>query len=70
MNTLLPAIADAAFDRLKRVLDTLGATPPQVLLLEGGSEAQRLDAARYWAARINCPQAEGTGVSAARFGGR
>ena len=62
MNTLLPAIADAAFDRLKSVLDNLGATPPQVLLLEGGSEAQRLDAARYWAARINCPQAEASGA--------
>jgi len=44
MDTLLPAIADAAFDRLKDVLDNLGATPPQVLLLEGGSEAQRMDA--------------------------
>lgn len=62
MNTLLPAIADAAFDRLKSVLDNLGATPPQVLLLEGGSEAQRLDAARYWAARINCPQEEASGA--------
>ena len=61
MDTLLPAIADAAFDRLKDVLDNLGATPPQVLLLEGGSEAQRMDAARYWAARINCPQAAATG---------
>ena len=61
MDTLLPAIADAAFDRLKDVLDNLGAAPPQVLLLEGGSEAQRLDAARYWAARINCPQAAATG---------
>ena len=43
MNTLLPAIANAAFDRLKAVLDNLGTAPPQVLLLEGGSEAQRMD---------------------------
>ena len=55
MDTLLPAIAHAAFDRLKAVLDNLGAAPPQVLLLEGGSEAQRMDTARYWAMRINCP---------------
>ena len=62
MNTLLPAIANAAFDRLKAVLDNLGTAPPQVLLLEGGSEAQRMDTARYWAARINCPTAGTTGT--------
>ena len=62
MNTLLPAIAHAAFDRLKAVLDNLGAAPPQVLLLEGGSEAQRMDTARYWAMRINCPTAGTTGT--------
>ena len=62
MDTLLPAIAHAAFDRLKAVLDNLGAAPPQVLLLEGGSEAQRMDTARYWAMRINCPTAEATGT--------
>lgn len=55
--SLLPAVADPAFDRLKAVLDRLGQAPPQVLLLEGGSEEQRLDLARYWAARCNCPQA-------------
>ena len=62
MDTLLPAIAPAAFDRLKAVLDNLGAAPPQVLLLEGGSEAQRMDTARYWAMRINCPTAGTTGT--------
>ena len=62
MDTLLPAIAHAAFDRLKAVLDNLGAAPPQVLLLEGGSEAQRMDTARYWAMRINCPTAGTTGT--------
>ena len=62
MDTLLPAIAHAAFDRLKAVLDNLGAAPPQVLLLECGSEAQRMDTARYWAMRINCPTAGTTGT--------
>ena len=62
MDTLLPAIAHAAFDRLKAVLNNLGAAPPQVLLLEGGSEAQRMDTARYWAMRINCPTAGTTGI--------
>ena len=58
---LLQAIAGPAFDRLKEVLNRLGAAAPQVLLLEGGSELQRRDMALYWAARINCPQASGTG---------
>ncbi len=58
---LLQAIAAPAFDRLKDVLNRLGAAPPQVLLLEGGSEAQRRDMALYWATRINCPQASATG---------
>ena len=56
-QALLPAIADASFDRLKGILDRLGEAPPQVLLLEGGREEQRLDLARYWAARCNCPHA-------------
>ena len=58
---LLQAIAAPAFDRLKEVLNRLGTAPPQVLLLEGGSEAQRRDMALYWATRINCPQASATG---------
>lgn len=59
---MLPAIAVPAFDRLKDALNRLGAAPPQVLLLEGGSEAQRRDMALYWAARINCPQAPHSGA--------
>lgn len=54
---LLSAIAGPAFDRLRSVLDRLGESPPQVLLLEGGREEERLDLARYWAARCNCPHA-------------
>lgn len=54
---LLSAIAGPAFDRLRSVLDRLGESPPQVLLLEGGREEERLDLARYWAARCNCPRA-------------
>ncbi len=58
---MLSAIAVPAFDGLKDALNRLGAAPPQVVLLEGGSEAQRHDLALYWAARINCPQAAQTG---------
>lgn len=55
--SLLSAIAGPAFDRLRNLLDRLGESPPQVLLLEGGREEERLDLARYWAARCNCPRA-------------
>ncbi|MBO4301135.1 MAG: DNA polymerase III subunit delta', partial [Desulfovibrio sp.] len=54
---LLPAIAGPTLAGIRQLLDRLGAEPPQVLLLEGGSEEERLDAARYWACRVNCPQA-------------
>lgn len=42
---------------LKALLRRLARKPPQVLLLEGGVEAQRLDMALYWAACCQCPQA-------------
>ncbi len=35
----------------------LAASPPQVLLLEGGTAAERLDAAFFWAVALNCPNA-------------
>ncbi|MDR1660535.1 MAG: DNA polymerase III subunit delta' [Desulfovibrio sp.] len=61
MNATLPSIAKPAFDRLTGVLRKLGRTPPQVLLLEGGHEDERIDAARYWAACCNCPKPEASG---------
>ena len=42
---------------LKTLLHALAQRPPQVLLLEGGSEEQRLEMAFYWAACCQCPQA-------------
>lgn len=56
-DSLLPVIAGEDFARLRHVLARLALTPPQTLLLEGGSEATRQDLARYWAAACNCPQA-------------
>lgn len=56
-DSLLPAIAGEDFARLRAVLARLALTPPQTLLLEGGSEAARQDLARYWACACNCPQA-------------
>lgn len=56
-DSLLPAIAGEDFARLRGILDQLALKPPQTLLLEGGTEAARLDLARYLAAACNCPQA-------------
>ena len=56
-DSLLPAITDEEFARLRDVLGRLALSPPQTLLLEGGTEAARQDLARYWAAACNCPQA-------------
>lgn len=56
-DSLLPAIAGGDFARLRGILDRLAPSPPQTLLLEGGTEASRQDLARYWAAACNCPQA-------------
>lgn len=55
-----PASPDIA--PLKALLCRLARKPPQVLLLEGGVEALRLEAALYWAACCQCPQSlEGGG---------
>ncbi len=45
-----------AFARLRTALQQVRPAPPQVLLLEGGTEAERQALARYWAAALNCPQ--------------
>ncbi|MDR3358928.1 MAG: DNA polymerase III subunit delta' [Desulfovibrio sp.] len=62
MSAPLPSIAEPAFDRLTAVLRKLVRTPPQVLILEGGREDERIDAARYWAACCNCPRPDATGA--------
>ncbi|MDR2744618.1 MAG: DNA polymerase III subunit delta' [Desulfovibrio sp.] len=62
MNASLSSIAESAFDRLTAVLRKLARTPPQVLLLEGGREDERIDAARYWAACCNCPRPDANGA--------
>lgn len=53
---LFPEIAGPTFDRLRDRLQGLGEQPPQVLLLEGGTEAERLALSRWWACRLKCPQ--------------
>jgi len=40
---------------LRQILLPLADTPPQVLLLEGGTENARAAMARWWAALLNCP---------------
>lgn len=41
---------------LLTVLARLSRRPPQTLLLEGGTAAQRMDLAKYWAALANCEE--------------
>ncbi|MDR1776263.1 MAG: DNA polymerase III subunit delta' [Desulfovibrio sp.] len=55
------------FDRLSltrftKLMRRLGRNPPQVLLLEGGREAERLAAARYWGAICNCQHVDADGA--------
>lgn len=52
---LLPALAAPDFERSLHTLNILARRPPQVLLLEGGTERQRMDMGLYWAMSANCP---------------
>lgn len=61
MDGLFKEIAGERFASLRRKLDALGANPPQVLLLDGGVEEERVAAALYWACRVNCPSADELG---------
>lgn len=52
-----PAFTTINDKNLEAVLDHLSRIapkPPQTILLEGGTDAQRMDIARYWAAYANC----------------
>ena len=48
-------LADSRHDRARLFLERLSASPPQVLLLEGGTADERLAAAHYWTLLLNCP---------------
>lgn len=45
--------------RVRSFLERLSGSPPQVLLLEGGTADDRLAAAHYWSLLLNCPTATG-----------
>ncbi|EGJ48759.1 DNA polymerase III, delta prime subunit [Desulfocurvibacter africanus] len=49
-----PLTIPARQERVRAFLDRLGATPPQVLLLEGGHDPEREALALYWACLLNC----------------
>lgn len=53
-TNLFPALASEKFVRIKADLARLAQSPPQVLLLEGASEEERQQLARYWACCCNC----------------
>ena len=54
LATLFPAICDQKLEAFRQNLHRLRANPPQVLLFEGGLEAERRDMAKYWAATCLC----------------
>lgn len=57
LRALATRLADVRFSRLRALFARLYPAPPQVLLLEGGSVGERLGAALYFAAGLNCDRA-------------
>lgn len=57
MDTFGPALG-GAMNRLRATLSPLRNTPPQCLLLEGGTAESRMALALWWAALLNCPHAQ------------
>lgn len=56
--------ADGRMAGIRAAMATLAQEPPQSLLLEGGTAAERSGAALYWAALLNCPQVPEGGAPA------
>ncbi|MDR2076655.1 MAG: DNA polymerase III subunit delta' [Desulfovibrio sp.] len=52
--------------RTRAALSRLAAAPPQVLLLEGGDAEDRLQAAHYWMALVNCRAPHSSAAPSAR----
>lgn len=50
-----PAFAPG-MERVRDILTPLAEAPPQVLLLEGGTEKERMAMGRWWAALLNCAE--------------
>ncbi len=61
MDTLFPEIAGQEFESVRKKLCALREAPPQVLLLEGATEKQRFELARWWACLFNCRQTGANG---------
>lgn len=49
-------LLDGRHARVRGFLERLADSPPQVLLLEGGTSAERLAAAHYWILLLNCQE--------------
>lgn len=57
MPSLLPALEKKEYEPVTRVLARLAENPPQTMLLEGGTEEDRLQLGKYWAMLQNCSHA-------------
>lgn len=54
---MLAGFEGGNMEKARAALGILAKKPPQSLLIEGGSEALRLEAGQYWAMAANCPAA-------------
>lgn len=54
---------ESRHERAFSFLQALAASPPRVILLEGGDAAERAGAALYWAMALNCESAENPGAA-------
>ncbi len=59
LSGLATQLADLRFSRLHALFARLYPSPPQVLLFEGGSVGERIGAALYFAAGLNCERNHG-----------
>lgn len=57
MDGFSPALTPL-MNRSRAILAPLGASPPQCLLFEGGTQQSRMALALWWAARLNCPHCD------------
>lgn len=76
LNRLRDFATDGRLARSVRQLNAMGKRPPQGILLEGGMPGDRVSAALYWAALLNCPNLTDEGgpclacAECTRFAGR
>ncbi len=62
-RAVLSSALFASFDSVRARLEALANTPPQVIMIEGGTADERFAMGMWWAARLNCVQVTSAGAS-------